>query len=84
MYELAEIDWNTLLEPPAIVFIVGGIIALVAIIVPQWRKAQQAAAEARLKEQMLQRGFSADEIERVIRAGVNEPTDSCRRPHQQN
>ena len=27
---------------------------------------------ARLKEQMIQRGFSADEIERVIRAGADE------------
>ncbi len=43
---------------------------LVAIIVPQWRKAKQAGDEARLKERMIERGFTSDEIEKVIKASA--------------
>ena len=72
MHELAGINWNRILDPPVIMFIVGAIIAVAAIVAPQWRKAAKASEDARLKEQMIQRGFSADEIERVIRAGAGE------------
>ncbi|MHC4696293.1 MAG: hypothetical protein ACYTFA_06095 [Planctomycetota bacterium] len=74
---LAEggIDWNALLSGPDVVPILmvtgfAGIIGLVAIIVPQWRKAKQAGDEARLKERMIERGFTADEIETVITASA--------------
>ena len=72
MHELAGIDWDRVFDPPVIVFIVGAIVAVAAIVAPQWRKAAKASEDARLKEQMIQRGFSADEIERVIRAGADE------------
>jgi SOS response regulatory protein OraA/RecX len=72
MYELAGIDWNRILEPPVVMFIVAAIIAVAAIVAPQWRRSVKASEDARLKEQMIQRGFSADEIERVIRAGADE------------
>jgi hypothetical protein len=72
---LAEIDWNALLrEPDALPLLVlvpiMGIVGLAAIIAPQWRKVQQTNAEARLKERMIERGFTADEIIRVINTGV--------------
>jgi hypothetical protein len=77
---LASVDWNVLLEPPAIVFVAGAIIAVAGIAFPQWRKAVQAREEARLKEQMIQRGFSPDEIERVIRASATEDRRTRPRP----
>ena len=41
-------------------------VAVVWIIAHQWRKARVAAYNARLKQLMIERGMSADEIERVI------------------
>ena len=80
MYELASFDWGELLEMPTLIFLVGGVIAVTAIVATQWRQAQKTSDNARLKEQMIQRGFSADEIERVINAGPSWPPDeACRR-----
>lgn len=72
---LAEIDWNALFEMPNPVFLCAGIVAVVATIAPQWSKVTRSRNEARLKEKMIERGYSADEIERVTRAGVNEESD---------
>ena len=80
MDALASFDWDDLFEPPTIIFLVGGLIAVTAIVAHQWRRAQKSSDDARLKEQMLQRGFSAEEIERVIKAGAgDELSDACRR-----
>jgi hypothetical protein len=46
-------------------------IAVVWIFAFYWRKVRQNDTEASLKSQMLDRGMSADEIERVLRAGSN-------------
>ncbi len=72
---LADVDWNSLLQKPdmlPLLIVTGfaGIIGLTAIIAPQWRKAKQASDEARLKERMIERGFTADEIETVIKAAA--------------
>ncbi len=49
-------------------FVVGivGLVGIIAIIAIQWRKAQQAGYEATLKAKMIERGFSADEITKVV------------------
>lgn len=70
---LAEIDWNSLLQqsdvfPLLVFFGVAGLIGMTAIIAVQWRKAH----EVRLKEKMIDRGFTADEIVRVINARVSQ------------
>ena len=79
---LAEIDWNALVQselfPVTIFLTVTGLVAITAIIAVQWRKAQ----ELRLKEKMIDRGFTADEIDRVVsaRGGAkprNQPTSPC-------
>ena len=44
-------------------------VAVVWIIADQWRRIRVAAYNARLKQLMIERGMSADEIERVLRAG---------------
>ena len=72
---LAEFDWNALFDLPKIVFLAGAIIALGAIIAPQWRKVVQSRNETRLKEKMIERGFPADEIERVTRVEANGEAD---------
>jgi hypothetical protein len=73
---IAGIDWNTLLQrPDAFEMLIGlgatTIIILGVTVAIQWRKAQQARYSAELKERMIERGFTAEEIERVINAGAD-------------
>ena len=67
---LAEIDWNTLLQrsseefPLLVFFALMALIAITAIIAVQWRKTH----EVRLKMRMIERGFSPDDIVRILNA----------------
>ena len=45
------------------------VVAVIWIIAFYWRRVRVAAYNARLKQLMIERGMSADEIERVLRAG---------------
>jgi hypothetical protein len=48
----------------------GGVLALiVAVIADNWRKVRTAERTAELKQSMVERGFRADEIVRVLNAG---------------
>ncbi len=69
--QLAEIDWNMLLQSPDILIALMMPAAFVLIILGvtiaiQWRKAQQAKYDAELKLRMIERGFTAEEIKTVI------------------
>jgi hypothetical protein len=72
---LADFSWNDLLEKmPAILcitFIFGGwvIVAIVRSFTESWRKVREAEQTAALKQSMVEKGLSADEIERVLKAG---------------
>ena len=68
---IATINWTRILEPPAGILLAAFIVALVSMIAPQWRRAHRDSELTRLKESMIQRGYSADEIERVARAGLS-------------
>lgn len=52
----------------AISIVLPMVVAVVWIIAHHWRKHKVAAYNARLKQLMIERDMSADEIERVIRA----------------
>ena len=56
--------------------VAGPLVAIVAIVCAAWAKVRRAESkahiaevEAALKQQMIERGMSADEIERVMAAG---------------
>ena len=57
---------------------VVGVVAITAIIARQWRRVRVAEAVAGLRAQMIERGYSADEIEKALRAGL-EPGKRDRR-----
>ena len=70
---LAQIDWNSLLQKPdtlPVLTIIAAtvVITVVAIVAVQWRKARQVEYESLLKQRMIERGFTADEITRVVNA----------------
>jgi hypothetical protein len=71
-------DWLQSLghEIVPVLAIVGGLlIAAIGIFVGSWRKVRQAEMDAALKQDMLNRGMSAEEIERVLKASSG--TKSC-------
>jgi hypothetical protein len=53
--------------------LIGGLVALVAIATAMWRSVRRAEVEASLKQDMLNRGMTVDQIERVIRASAAAP-----------
>jgi len=59
-----------LFGPIGILMIIGGTIFAV-IAVCQWRKVRVTEIEATLKQQMLDRGMSADEIAQVLSTSSN-------------
>ncbi len=60
--------------------IAGGIvIALTAVVTSHYRKSQRDEMDTTLKLEMLERGMSADEIERVLRAKSDSPEESSAR-----
>jgi hypothetical protein len=72
---LAEFSWNELFEKlPAVLcitFIFGGwvIVAIVRSFTESWRRVREAEQSAALKQSMVEKGMSAEDIERVLKAG---------------
>ncbi|MBC7816122.1 MAG: hypothetical protein IAG10_04405 [Planctomycetaceae bacterium] len=58
-------------------WLVMGLTWLTSIVANQWRRARKAELELMLKQDMLQRGMSADDIVKVLKAsqGGSQPTD---------
>ena len=51
--------------------LIGGAVAITALVTGHFRKSQRDDMEATLKMEMIQRGMSAEEIERVLAAGMD-------------
>jgi hypothetical protein len=57
-------------ELTGLVAVVGGLLmAIIGIVAVQWRRVRIAEVECALKQQMLDKGMSAAEIEQIIKAG---------------
>lgn len=54
---------------PIFAFVSAGATISICVIAIQWRKARVAAYSARLKQVMIDRGMTADEIVAVMQAG---------------
>ena len=70
MFSTLAFAWEVLFGIPQVIFVVGGAIAITGVIAVQWRMIHEARDRRELKRQLVERGFSAEEIERVIRAGT--------------
>lgn len=64
----------------------GAVVSFTWIVASQWRRAREAAYNARLKQMMIERGMSAAEIERVIKVGggLRGKSDQCCAPEGRN
>ncbi len=69
------IDWNALLRsdtiPVVLCSFMCGALGVTTVIAMQWRRVRISEAEAALKLRMVERGFSTEEIERVVQATPN-------------
>ncbi len=54
-----------------IAVVMGPLVGIVAVVAAQWRRVRIAEFEAALKQQMLDKGMSAAEIEQVMTASQN-------------
>ncbi len=61
---LSEVHWDM----TTIAVVSGCAIPITAIIAGYWSKLERAKTDNKLKQQMVERGMSADEIERVLSA----------------
>jgi hypothetical protein len=64
-----------------IVITIGGafLVAIIAIIVSHWYQWRKRELESALKHEMLARGMTADDIERVLAAGYSSTGFRCSR-----
>ncbi len=74
MTSLAKINWQPILEggdgPPLLVIAFSGVIVLAIVAVIQWRRVRIAEADASVKMRMVDRGYSAEQIDRVLQSKV--------------
>lgn len=64
----------------AVISVTGGLIWLIAMTLGDyWAKARKAETEANLKKTMIEQGFSADEIVRVLSTKGSSSAKSCRK-----
>jgi hypothetical protein len=77
---VSEFEIGQLVERlPAILFIgllFGGwvIVAVVRAFTDSWRKVRQTEQDAALKQSMVEKGMTADDIERILNAGRSSRT----------
>lgn len=73
---LGELDWNSLLQQPDVLMAFvswGGMIVMVLgiVFIIQWRRVQVAKYDAEIKARMVERGYTAEEIVRVLEVGAS-------------
>lgn len=64
----SSFDWDMIFSMPNLVFVVGCVIAVVAIIAGSWTSVLRQRSSDDLKLTLVERGLSADQIEKIVRA----------------
>ena len=70
--------WQAMFEMPQIAIVMGCLVPIAGIIAFYWYKAQKVRSDNELKRTMVDRGLSADEIERILAAHAEDRCDSGR------
>jgi hypothetical protein len=69
---LADATWATMFEMPQIAIIMGCLIPIAGILGGIWYKIEKTKSNNELKRSLIDRGFSVEQIERIIAAGEEE------------
>ena len=80
--QLAQIGWNGFINGPGLPVVARwsliGLVVITTLVTWRWRQVRITEAEVSLKLRMIERGYSADEVERVLRAGLpTKPAGRC-------
>jgi len=79
MAHVGMINWQRFIDGdtfPLIVFLVGGaFVMIVSVLAVQWRRVRVAETEGAIKMQMIEKGYAADEIERVVQSAPRRKLD---------
>ena len=75
MQLLARTALETLFDMPQIAIVMGCLIPISGILGGCWYKAQRVRSENDLKRTLVDRGLTADEIERIMAAGRRDDLD---------
>ena len=71
MTSLLAVNWENLFQPENIMFIsvfgAGGVVAIIAILAGTWHNVNKHNYNTRLKRDLVARGYSAEEIERILK-----------------
>ena len=67
--------FDKLFDPAVLVWLIGGLIAVVAIVAYYLNDYAKDRGEKELKQMMLEQGKSVEEIERVLRVGKKLSTE---------
>ncbi len=71
---LGVVDWNKFLNSDNFSLVlclsIGGLVTVIAIVARHWKQVRVAESEAGLKMRMIDRGFSAEQIDQTLRAGL--------------
>lgn len=82
MAQVAPLSWQGFVDGdmfPLIVFlVVGAFVLIVSVLAVQWRRVRVAETEGAIKMRMIEKGYSADEIERVVRSALPRKRDRKR------
>lgn len=71
-------NWTIVFGMPNIIFAVGAVIAVVGAIAAAWAYVNRQRSLDELKATLVQRGLSADEIERIVRAQPETGKPNCK------
>ena len=70
----SAVDWNQFVNGDIFALVlclsIGGPVSVIAIVARHWKQVRVAESEAGLKMRMIERGFSAEQIDPVLRAGL--------------
>jgi len=72
---LAESVWARMFEMPQIAIVMGCLVPVVGVIALAWYHAQKVRSDHELKRTLVDRGMSAEEIERIIAASARDDSD---------
>jgi hypothetical protein len=65
----SEIHWEKILNPGGIAILGGFLFVLIGVLAQTWLSAHRTTKDTQLKQDMLDRGMSAEDIVKVINAG---------------